>query len=357
MKLLTACIFGLIAILSLTACADLGTGAAMKTGDITTATDADPDAGAALPMPNAVTMLTSPRGPGVIRLASYNIEKDPAFTTNSPQAIRFLRLVKTINADVWALQEVWSSPKVVAAWFNTHVPLPGGATWAAVDGGSTMTVSRFPVQQHRAATAPDSGRKVSLTWLDVPESLWDRDLYLINAHMTCCGDGELSRQRQADSIVAWIKRLKSANSPVPLPKNTPLLLMGDLNLVGGTGPLDTLVAGDINDEATWGSDAPPDWDNSALLDIRPRHNGDGEASWTWRWDGSGFGRGRLDCALLSDSVAQVVAAMVLNTTIMTQTELDALGLARLDVGKAKVGDNWVLDHLPLVVDLRLKPPR
>ena len=334
-----------------TGCADLS-GDPKVQRDANSATDSSTSTANALPMPGAVTMLTAARGPGVLRVASYNIEKNYAFELGNAQANRFRRLVKTVKADIWALQEVWSSPDTIAAWFNKELPLPDGATWTAVDGGSTMTVSRFPIVHHRATTSPDSGRKVSLTWIDIPDSLWDHDLYFINAHMSCCSDGELSRQRQADSIAAWIRRIRGPQPPVALPPGTPLMLMGDLNLVGGDGPLHTLVTGDINDEALWGSDAAPDWDDTALQDIQPRHNGDGKATWTWRWDGSGFNPGRLDCALLSDSVAQVVGAIALNTTTMTQAQLDALGLAQLDVGKSKFGDGWVLDHLPLVVDLK-----
>ena len=347
-------LLGSLGSLGLGGCADLDAGATANHTDSLgdAGTDAD-DAGPTVAMPGAVTMLTSARGPGVIRVASYNIEKNSAFEPNNPQAVRFLRLVKAIGADVWALQEVWSPPETVAAWFNSRMPLPNGATWTAVDGGSTMTVSSFPVVHHQSATSPDSGRKISLTWIDVPASLWSKDLYLINAHMTCCGDGELSRQREADSIAAWIQRVRGGKLPNPLPTATPLLLIGDLNLVGGPGPLHTLVTGDINDEASWGPDAAPDWDDTPLRDIRPHHNGDGDATWTWRWDGSGFNQKRLDCALLSDSVAEVVAAMVLNTTTLTQPQLDALGLAQLDVGKSKLGAGWVLDHLPLVIDLRL----
>ena len=347
-------VFGWLGVLALSGCADLKAGVAAGQPDALGANDSGAaDTGPVVPMPGAVTMLTSARGPGVIRLASYNIEKNSAFEADNPQAVRFLRLVKAIGADIWALQEVWSPPETVAAWFNSRMPLPNGATWTAVDGGSTMTVSSFPVVQHQSATSPDSGRKVSLTWIDVPASLWSKDLYLINAHMTCCSDGELSRQRQADSIAAWIQRVRGGKLPTPLPAGTPLLLVGDLNLVGGNGPLHTLVTGDINDEASWGKDAAPDWDGTPLRDIKPHHNGDGDATWTWRWDGSGFNPNRLDCALLTDSVAEVIAAMVLNTTTLTQPQLDALGLAQLDVGKSKIGAGWVLDHLPLVIDLRL----
>ncbi|MCO4760911.1 MAG: endonuclease/exonuclease/phosphatase family protein [Myxococcales bacterium] len=310
--------------------------------------DADTDYAA---MPGAVTMLTTPRGAHVLRIASYNIEKNSVFEAGHPQTVRFLRLAKVIDADIWALQEVWASPEYVAAWFNAALPLPNGATWAAMDAGSTMTVTRFTVRHHQQTTPPHNGRKVGLTWLDVPDTMWQQDLYLANLHMSCCGDGEISRQQEADGLAAWLQRLKTVLSPIPLAPKTPIMLIGDFNLVSGLAPLQTLLLGDISDEKTWGPDAPPDWDGTALRDIRPRHNGDGTATWTWRTDGSGYTPGRLDYALVTDSTTDVVGALALNTTTLSDTELAILGLQRLDVGKRRFGAGWQLDHLPLVIDL------
>lgn len=344
----------LLGLLALSACANFGdTGGDTVSGTTSDATDS---AEGPSDLPGVTELLTSPRGPGVLRIVSYNIEKNSVFEAGSPQTPRFLRLMAAFNADIYALQEVWDGPDEVAAWFDQHAPLPGGATWTAVDGGSTMTVSKFPVKHHRSTTVPDSGRKVSLSWVEVPESLWDRPLYLVNMHLTCCG-GELNRQREADSVVGWIRQARAGTVTPTLPADLPLVMLGDLNLVGGTGPLDTLRTGDIDDEAAWGPDAPPDGDGTALLDVRPRHNGDGERTWTWRWDGSGFNPGRIDCVLASDSVLEVVGAAALNTTSLSPTQLAALGLDVLDVGKSRVGGGWVLDHLPLVVDLRIKAAR
>ena len=217
-----------------------------------------------------------------------------------------------------------------------------------------MTVSRFNKRHHRATTNPDSGRKVALTSIDVPPSVWPRPLYLINAHLSCCSDGQLKRQRQADSLAAWIRDLRAGLGPIELAKEDPLVVLGDLNLVSGPSPLETLLTGDIDDESTWGPDAPPDGDDTELVDLAPLHNGDGLAQWTWRNDASSFKAGRLDYILISDSVLSVAASSVLNTTTLSDDELSALGLERLDVGKSATKGGWALDHLPVIADLQWK---
>jgi len=44
---------------------------------------------------------------------------------------------------------------------------------------------------------------------------------------------------------------------VQLPPGTAITVLGDLNLVGGTQPLDTLLTGDIQDNARYGPDSLP----------------------------------------------------------------------------------------------------
>lgn len=59
-------------------------------------------------------------------------------------------------------------------------------------------------------------------------------------------------------------------------------VIGDLNMVGGPQPLDTLLNGDIVDESTYGADSSPDWDGSALTDAHPLHNAAVTADYTWQ---------------------------------------------------------------------------
>ena len=151
--------------------------------------------------------------------------------------------------------------------------------------------------------------------------------------------------------MAWIRELKAPGGQITLPFGTPFMIVGDLN-VYDTDParqLHTLISGEILDQAQYGPSFQPDWDNTPLTDVLPRHNASGAATWTWRDDGQRYNPGALDRIIYSDSVLEVVHAFVLNTTIMTPQELVSSGLEWGDVLLTpKAGD---YDHLPIVVDV------
>ena len=207
--------------------------------------------------------------PDDVRLVSYNVYMDSVFVSGSPDAARFARLVKALDADVWALQEVYKTPATdVAALLDKLAPLGGGNKWQARYGGDTVTVSRWPVTRHHFEPSPSGGRKAGLTLVDLPDASHGRDLYLLNNHFTCCGGpaNEARRQKEADALVAWMRDARTPGGSIDLPAGTVMVVLGDLNTVGGPSPVKTLVTGDVSDETTFGEDAPPDWDGSALKD-------------------------------------------------------------------------------------------
>ena len=54
------------------------------------------------------------------------------------------------------------------------------------------------------------------------------------------------------------------NGPFDLPEGTPMFHVGDFNFVGYREQIETVTAGDIQDEAAYGIDYPLDWDGTAL---------------------------------------------------------------------------------------------
>ena len=75
--------------------------------------------------------------------------------------------------------------------------------------------------------------------IDLPDSLFTKDLLVINAHMSCC-DNDNDRQEQADDFVNFILDAKSTGGIIDLANETPFVLCGDLNLVGFSQQLQTL---------------------------------------------------------------------------------------------------------------------
>lgn len=292
-----------------------------------------------------------------IRVMVYNIEKNSVFVTDSLMQQRFIRLIKAVNADVYALQEVTERISVIAALFNKWMPLQGERGWHVRYAGKNVTISRYPIVTHHYQTTPTTGRKVSLALIDLPDKDYPKDLYLLNNHFTCCGGllNDVKRQKEADQIVNWMRIARNPGGAVTLDKGTPMVLVGDFNLVGSLQPLRTMLSGDVAHEEIFGKDSPPDWDKTDLVDAKPLHNGVGPDDYTWRWDGAGFPSSRIDLVLYTDSVLSVAHKLVLNTTLLSGEALRRLGLEALDVAKGRNQQGGlVFDHLPLIVDFRLK---
>ena len=83
------------------------------------------------------------------------------------------------------------------------------------------------------------------------------DLLFTNAHLSCCGN-DAGRQNQVDQYISFILDAKTAGGAIDLPANTPFIYGGDLNLVGFSQQLTTLITGDIQDTGTWGAGGAPD---------------------------------------------------------------------------------------------------
>ena len=295
--------------------------------------------------------------PDDVRVVSYNVLKDSVFKEGSDAAKRFARVVKALDADVWALQEVYVTGTArVAELFDKLAPLGDGKRWQARYGGDSVTVSRYPIKLHQWPPL-SAGLKASMDLVDLPDGKYSRDIFLLNCHFTCCegAASDAARQKEADQLVAWMRDAREADGSFTLPQGTPMVVVGDLNTVGSAQPLKTIISGDVINESEFGKDSPPDWDGTDLQDAHPVHNGDGYTDYTWRWDGSGYQPGRLDFVIFSDSAAAMGTRFVLNTVALDQQQLAAVGLQADDVIVTRDSKGaYVFDHLPVVVDLRLK---
>lgn len=304
--------------------------------------------------------------PSDLRIADYNVNWDSIFPDNDPnnhsfrccnKVAEFRRLIAAINPDIMTLQEINGSRPVsdVTAIFNDVLPLPGGASWHGAIGYNNVTVSRWPLSMIATQTTPAGDLPRVMALVDLPNDRFARDLYIINEHFKCCSGAtnDNRRQKQADSIIAWLRDARTAGGSITLPTGTPMLVLGDLNIVGSLAPLNTVLCGDISNNTTYGPDSPPDWDASCSTDVHPLHNLVGPADYTWREDGSGFDPGRLDYAIYTDTAINAAKKLVLNTVTMTTSELAANGLQQDDVVLSPPGG---YDHLPLVIDFRLTVP-
>ena len=298
-----------------------------------------------------------------LRVVSYNVLWDTIFSDVDPiQAAKFERVVQAVDADIWNLQEIGDlfcggcTPKDgddVRDLLDNLAPLESGS-WHVHQGRGNVIASKYPLSMTATDTTPAGDRGQAIALVDLPDASFDVDFYFMNNHYKCCGEEggseDQRRQQQSDAIVNWLRDARTPGGFVDLPSGTPFAVLGDLNMVGGLQPLQTLLDGNIIDEFTYGADSPPDWDGTHVTDVNPMHNGTDPNFYTWRNDNSSFDPGILDFVIYSDSVVDVANNFVLNTVTMSPADRLATGLQEFDITVDLVGDRY--DHLPLIVDFR-----
>lgn len=296
--------------------------------------------------------------PRTFRLVSYNVNFDKIFPEIDERcAEKFQRVVKALDPDILCIQEIKEkSADDVRALLNATCPLPDGRSWHAFKGWTNVIVSKYPLRLASDRTVPPGERELAIALVDLPDDRFKTDLYVLNNHWKCCGDtaNDPQRQQMADAIINWIRDARSPGGAVDLPAHTPIVIAGDLNIVGSMQPVTTLLTGDIRDENRYGPDSRPDWDGSDLTDLQPRHNADGSDIYTWRNDNDKWPPGRLDFIVYTDSLLEPVHKFILNTTTLSPELLRKARLDKFDITLDDVGREF--DHMPLVVDFRILEP-
>ncbi len=282
--------------------------------------------------------------PAHIRLATWNVQGDGLFDGGDAETAQN-RLLDAMDPDVLIVNEVWGhTANQVRDKIEQHLPSGPGETWYAVmrDDGNVI-VSRFPILQSWAIN-PDY--RLSAALLDLGDAS-TKDLLVIACHWRCCTADD-DRQNEADSIIGFMRDAKDPGGVITLPEGTPVVLGGDLNLVGWRQQLDTVLTGDIQDEGTFGPDDAPDWDGADFAHPVTRHP-DLRATYTWRNDFSTFYPGLLDYILYTDSALDLHNHFVLETRTMTFSTRVAYGLFTYDTTDAS-------DHAPRVADFTVFDP-
>ncbi len=270
------------------------------------------------------------RAPGAVRMLSYNVLFDSVFE-GAPKA-SFTRILQALRPDVIAFQEIYDHSGTQAAALVAEAL--GDGPWYSGDAGSdNLLVSRWPVTLER-----DLGGNSAFV-VETPGEL-RRDLLVISAHTPCC-DNEAGRLVETDRFMQFVRQV-GEGSVAGIDPETPVVIVGDMNMVGTDRPLRTMRTGDLVDNTTFGPDFAPDLDGTDLGDALPLHLGS-PSSFTWYDEGSDFPAGRLDYVVYTDSALELDNAFVLFTPDLSGEALTAAGLLATDT-------NTTSDHLPVVAD-------
>lgn len=277
-----------------------------------------------------------------IRVLSWNVLFE-AFE-NPANHPAYGRVLAALDPDIIAFQEIveFNATEVrtlVEGWLD---PLPGGS-WHATQNSDLRLVSRYPILRTWQLAVPNQGAGNQAVLLDTA-ARFGEDLLVIQCHFPF-GDQEQERQNEADQIMAFLRDERAAPGS-PITAATPVVILGDLNLVGLRRQLTTLLTGDIENETTYGHDLVPDVDGSGFRLARARHLARPFA-YTWINPDGSFYPGVLDFQIHSDAVFKARNAFLLDSA-----RLDAANLARWGL---RAGDTGLSDHFPLVADFEFWP--
>ncbi|SNR15127.1 T9SS type A sorting domain-containing protein [Tenacibaculum jejuense] len=271
-----------------------------------------------------------------IRIVAYNTKLNSLL--DASKLDEYERLITVIQPDIIGFVEsADTTVEYIKSLFDSWIPLGTTNGWYVKKHGGEVTVSRWEIIQEW-----DLDRQFPVL-IDLPDSYGTNLLYT-NAHLNCCGADD-RRQRQVDEYAAFVLEAKSPGGQITLPKNTPIVYSGDLNLVGLSSQLNTLLTGQIQNTNIYGSGAYLDWDGTELKHDNALQT-DIPMAYTWRSDSSNFPPGKLDFIIYSDYVLNAEKTFVIQTEEMPSDRLNLFGLQEFDTSTAS-------DHFPVVADFSI----
>ena len=292
---------------------------------------------------NYTTLNTEKENEDLIRLSAYNVLYNGLDDNERLEQLK--NIIKSVDADIYAFSECYeTSSETVKNILDEILPISNNQGWHVIKKADDdlITASKYPIIQDWPNESYGI-KKMHPCLIDLPDSLFAKDLLVINAHMSCC-DNDNDRQEQADDFVNFILDAKSTGGVIDLANETPFVLCGDLNLVGLSQQLQTLTSGEIIDTEAFGIGGGMNWSNNDLRDEICMHV-ETPFSYTWRditpSPGS-YSYGRLDYIIFSDDVMSSQKSFTIDTKFISQKKLNEMNL--------DVNDSFGSDHLLTTID-------
>ena len=279
------------------------------------------------------------RAPGtLLRLASWNIERDGLFADERAPALR--RLIGVIDPDVLVVIESFrhDGPEVLAR--VAQIIGPDVFLYAQKTDPGNVVLSRFPISAWWPILDPPTrynGHRNSAAMIDTPHG----DFMVLPQHWRCCAK-EDARLFEADSTIGFLRDAFTEGGSFTLDHEVPFAVCGDLNLVTSRRPLDVVLTGVVVDKDSYGPDFAPGPDRTPLVPVELRHV-EAPLMHTWSKPGAKYYPARLDWVLVPSNV-EVLRGFLLDTGLMSDSLLDRHELERADSALAS-------DHAAVVVDL------
>lgn len=284
------------------------------------------------------------QAPEYLRMMSYNVQFDGFF--ESDKKPRFERILQATQPAIIGFQEIYDhSAAQTAQLVEDYLPSAPNEQWySAKANPDIIAVSRYPIDATFTILGGSSGGVGNGAFLLDLRPEYDTRLLMIVAHTPCCSD-DYNRQQEIDAIMGFIRDAKSGAGPLQLAEGTPIVIMGDMNMVGDGQQLQTFLTGDIIFENPHGDDFIPDWDGSDLDDGKPFTTGL-PMTLSWYDPGTSFSPGRLDFMIYTGASMALRNSYALFTPALSTAELSQFGLQANDVV-------FATDHLPVVADFEI----
>ena len=281
-----------------------------------------------------------------IRTLSYNVLSDGFFDSN--RLPYFTRVLQALQPDIIGFQEIYGhSAQETVDMMESILPSGGQQQWyGAKVAPDVIAVSRYPIVNTFPIEGYNTNSYNGAFLIDLTPK-FDTQLLFIVAHTPCCNNNQ-GRQYEIDAIMAFIRDAQNGDGVLTLPPYTPILIVGDMNLVGDAQQLRTLLTGEIINTNPFGESFIPDWDGTNLQDLLPRHI-NLPMFFTWYSETSYFSPGRLDFMIYTDSVLETVKSYLLFTPSLPPDTLSAYNLQPDDAILAS-------DHLPVINDIVVVTP-
>ena len=278
----------------------------------------------------------------LLRILSYNVLFDNLF--ENPLESNYRRILQALVPDIIGFQEIYNHSSDATAEKVKSLTDPNQTWYHSKIQPDIIAISRYPIEDAHLIPGSNSSGGGNGAFLINLLPQYDSKLIFIVAHTPCC-ENNSGRQQEIDAIMAFVRGVKTGNSPFSVPEQTPIVIVGDMNLVGNQQQLETLLTGDIINQSLYGADFNPDWDDSAFEDAFPKTS-NLPFAFTWFNESSSFSPGRLDCIIYSGSVMTLRNSYTLFTRSLTQSQLFDHYLDTEDVILAS-------DHLPIIADFEL----
>jgi len=279
----------------------------------------------------------------LIRLTAYNVLYN-GFNDND--RVEYLKsILQTLDSDIFAFSECQeTSEETVKNILDETLPISNSEGWVVIkkQEDDLILASKYPIINDW----PDELlgiKKMHPCLIDLPDDIYEKDLLVVNAHMSCC-DNDIARQEEADDFVNFILDAKNQGGVIDLEEGTPFVLCGDLNLVGLTQQLQTILSGDIVNTGTFGVGGGMNWSNNDLRDQTCMHI-EHPFSYTWRdlnYSTGSYPYGKLDYIIFSDDVISVQKSFSIDTEFLSQELLNNFDLNPDDATGS--------DHLAITTD-------